>query len=598
MSVEDLVKLAEEIKNNLKLLLEGELSVGFVSITEGIVYLDAPLKKYQEYINNFSSENFKLLNIYDHSLPLSGIRLGFFKTSESSITILAASGDGPVGQLLVFKSRIDLFSERIEEIISKVRVTAPLIIEEEKEEGPPSEFDNIIPHIKDKYKKKKYTMEEAVVIHQIDGEKSIAKISKIAELDVLKVEEIIEKYEKKKYIQLERVTAVSEVPQKKKESEALKLLEELEQEVKVPEQIPFLDNKEELEPVESQALPSSDGAELEESEPEPIPIKKEIISSDIHETFDIFPIFDKTKHKFSRDEGYYLQFCDGRHSINDIIELTNVDKRVLFKIFRKFQKKDGLKLIRFIGKVEIEPVEPLKKPTSKKVDEQPMPPKEVEAVSSEDEVLDILKTLDNELSDLDVGGDELDRDIESISLPAPESEEIKVPAKSIPEPIKEIEADIELSILEEPLTLENKVEDTLEELSSLVDIPEVEEESKPIVFEEALSELDKLIDEATEVVSEINAVQESVSESIEENGEEGAQQEQISTHPIPSETPEPDLIPVKIKNQVTCEMCGAEFPASKRLCPSCHKPAKICPNCGQPVTVFAKICPYCTGLIN
>ena len=593
MSVEKLKNLAEEIKNNLKALLEGELSVGFVSKNEGIVYLDEALKNYGDFIKSFSSENFKLLNIYDHSLPLSGIRLGFFKTSESSITILAASGEGPVGQLLVFKSRIDLFSERIEQLILETpKIETPTVEEEE----PPSVFSNIIPHIKDKYKKKKYTMEEAAVIHQIDGEKSIAEISKIAEIPLLKVEEIIRKYEKKKYIELKRVIAISDAPIKEKEPEILENLERPKQEDKTPESIPFLGKKEEPKPVESQTIPFSDSAELEETRPSSIKIEK--IESEMHQAYDIFPIFDRASQKYSKDEGFYLELCDGRHSINDIIELTNIDKRSLFKIFRKFQKKDGLKLLRFVGKVNIERTEPIKKPTSKKLEEKPTPSKEAEIISSGDETLDILKTLDSELSDLDLVGEEIDEEVETIALPAAEPEELDTPTKQISEPIDEMEANIEQVLSEEPPTSQVKVEDTLDELSSLVDLPETEDESKPIVFEDALSELDKLIDEATEIVSGMDDVQESISDQTDENSDEPAEPEQFPPHPILLETTESDVMPVKIKNEVTCEMCGSTFPTSKRLCPSCHKPAKICPNCGQPVTVFAKICPYCTGLIN
>ena len=79
-------ELADEIRGNLSSLISAKVSIAFVrqqDKTISIVYMDDGLKSYESFITNFSTENFRLLNKYDHSLPLSGIKLGFFKTSEN-----------------------------------------------------------------------------------------------------------------------------------------------------------------------------------------------------------------------------------------------------------------------------------------------------------------------------------------------------------------------------------------------------------------------------------------------------------------------------------------------------------------------------------
>ncbi|MHA1785167.1 MAG: zinc ribbon domain-containing protein [Candidatus Helarchaeota archaeon] len=602
MTSEELINLAQEIKDNLKALLSSDISVGFISQQGGIVYLDDRLKEFEEFISSFCSENFKLLNVYDHSLPLSGTKLGFFKTSPTTITVLFSDGEGPVGQLLVFKTRIDLFAEKIDNLTSKARPIEPPTTTQAVDSIPPSA--QRIPMMKEKYKKKKYTMVEAAVIHLIDGKKTIADICKISELPLLKVEEIIRKYEKKKYIQLKRVISDIEASMKKVETTP-------------STSIPFLESsKLDMKKEKEKTLVVTSTPTSPKVEKEDVSQEKELSVDLDFESNDIFPIFDIIKQKVSKDEQYYLELCDGRHTIDDITEITRIDKRNLLKIFKKYQKKDGLKLLRLLGseKIKIEP------PVSTEIQEEKkeeisLPSIESKPLTSEsaaDETMGMLQSLSSDLSELDVGIEKLEiEDTTSIELPKAEDEieikdteeEIKIPA-----PVKESVSRGEEESVEKIDLGEEQIEDTLEELSTLVDLPG--EESKSMVFEDALSELDKLIDEATEVVSDIESKREDLGipkvEPSQAPEEQYTSQEQYlpseeytssEQYTPPSITHDDTPIEPILKNQVTCQACGTVYSASKRLCPSCHTPAKICPNCGQPVTVYSKICPYCTNLI-
>ena len=620
MSIQE---LADEIKGNLSTLLTAEVSIAFVKENAGIVYLDDGIKEFESFITNFSSENFKLLNIYDHSLPLSGTKLGFFKTSPTSLIVIYSHGDGPVGQLLVFKSRIDMFASKIDEILLTAE-GKPQVEEKPIEESIPPSAQRI-PTIPDKFRKKKYTMEEATVIHNIDGVRTIAEICKITEIPLLKVNEIIKKYEKKKYIKLKRIIAETIIPKKESpiDLERIKPIPSVQQ---GSQNIQFLGKKEEISEISvpesiSSSVPFSDKIVIEEKQEISPEIKEEIVEEEPRVSLDyqsneIFPIFDSSGSKASKNELFYLELCDGRNTINDIIEITKIERNNLFKIFKKYQKKDGLKLLRFIAQDHIrftptETIPEVKEETKPKIE---APPKEIPVTQKVTTGADILQDLSDDLSELDFGGEGLDE------LNLPQAEPEKIESLELPQIEGEPEVssdsselDSDLDILNTELDLDDKVEDTISELSSLIDDSGASEGDEAVVFEDALSELDQLIDEATEAVADVEPISvEDYSKPIEDpipledsiSVEDKLKQYDASYGNTTSETfevPIPaDEAPIEaiFSNKVTCGMCGSEFPASRRLCPSCKKPAMNCPNCGQPVAVIAKICPYCTNLIS
>jgi len=609
-------ELADEIKGNLSSLLNAEVSIAFVKENAGIVYLDDGIKEFEAFITNFSSENFKLLNIYDHSLPLSGTKLGFFKTSPTSLIVIHSHGEGPVGQLLVFKSRIDMFADKIDDLLTNAEVK-PQIEEKPVEESIPPSAQRI-PTIDDKYRKKKYTMEEATVIHNIDGKRTIADICKNTEIPLLKVNEIIKKFEKKKYIKLKRIISETIIPKKETPSdlEGIKTTPSVRQGSK---NIQFLGKKEEIAeapvlPSSTSSVPFSDKIIVEEME-EKIPKTKEEIFEEEgqrvsleSQTNEVFPIFDISRSKYSKNEQYYLELCDGRNTIDDIIEITKIERNSLFKLFKKYQKKDGLKLLRFVAqdRFDFTPMETTTEVIKEKKPEIETTPKEIAVIEKTTDDADILQSLSDDLSELDTD----DAVLDELSLP---QEEPKITnSLELPQiegkpaiPVVEPELDTDLDLFNTELDLDDKVEDTISELSSLIDDSGASDEEEAVVFEDALSELDQLIDEATEAVADVEQIPiEDYSPPIEDTimpEDSIPVEEKLKQYDASFEVPIPaDEAPIEavFSNKVTCGMCGSDFPASRRLCPSCKKPAMNCPNCGQPVAVIAKICPYCTNLIS
>ncbi len=632
-----ILELANEIKGSLSSLLSAEVSIAFVKDKVGIIYIDDKLLEFEQFITTFSSENFKLLNVYDHSLPLSGTKLGFFKTSPTALIVIHSHGTGPVGQILVFKSRIDLFADRIDEALLNAKGRVKLEEKALEESIPPSA--QRIPIIEDKYRKKKYTMEEATVIHNINGKRTIAEICKITEIPLVRVDEIISKYEKKKYIKLKEIASDLIPPQEESpiESKEVQPISQIPQEPKGINLLGALEDKEggsaDVAVPFFDKLPKGEKSELEQinddiSEIAAVPFFDKISPKDHEAEFEeeyqklslehpikeIFHIFDFSISKAGKNEYFYLELCDGRHTIEDIIEISKIDRNELFKLFKKYQKKDGLRLLRFISEdqINLEPIESVstvKKQKPKKEGVSTIPSVTEKFVDDEE----ILQSLSEEISELDIDAEELDE----LNLPKGEEESEPLEPLELPQaeeepllPMEEDELDVDLEKLTAELERteldnEDKVEDTISELSSLIDEPSTSEEEEQVVFEDALSELDQLIDEATEAVSDVEPIeiedysshilQETPLENSTSVNQDNKQDNEGYQVPIPAEETPIEAI---YSNEVTCGNCGEVFPSSKRLCPSCKKPAMLCPNCGQPVAIIAKICPYCTSLIS
>ncbi|MHA1271400.1 MAG: hypothetical protein ACTSPY_16525, partial [Candidatus Helarchaeota archaeon] len=206
-SLEDIVKI---IAADMKKLLSNPIHIGLVDKSAKIKYIDPLLKeKYEDFILSFVSGNFDLLTIGEHSLPLSGVNIGFFKLSERSLIILY-SESGPVGQLLAFKGRMNKYADDIDRLIDEEPKFKKSKVLEKTAYRVPIKLEGI--------EQKKFSMVEAKVIHLIDGKNTIEVICKKTNLPRLKVDEIIKKYQKKGWIKLKRIiiTEEAEAPKKTK----------------------------------------------------------------------------------------------------------------------------------------------------------------------------------------------------------------------------------------------------------------------------------------------------------------------------------------------------------------------------------------------
>ena len=111
--VESIVK---EISKEMSDLLLKRVYVGIMDRIGQIYYADDSLDTHTDFITNFIKNNFNVLDVGDHSIPLSNVNLIFFKTSKNFAVILFTR-EGRVGQLLAFKRRMEEFGKRIEQAL-------------------------------------------------------------------------------------------------------------------------------------------------------------------------------------------------------------------------------------------------------------------------------------------------------------------------------------------------------------------------------------------------------------------------------------------------------------------------------------------------
>lgn len=180
--------VVKSIKNELGHLLGSNIAVAIVSGDGIISYIDNELQKFSDFILTFVKENFQRLLLGDHSLPLSGTNIAFFKVSEKSLIILN-SDKGPVGQLLAFKGQMQKYVNKIDKLIET------LTSEEETKASAKAAVR--VPELAVSIANKKFEMEEAKVLNLVNGKNTVSDISGRTGILQLKVDEILRKYQKR-----------------------------------------------------------------------------------------------------------------------------------------------------------------------------------------------------------------------------------------------------------------------------------------------------------------------------------------------------------------------------------------------------------------
>jgi len=178
-------------------------------------YFTDELADYKKYIIDFTTNNFNLLDVGDHSIPLGGIDLAFFKP-EDNFLIIIHTKVGPIGQLLLFKNFMDRYAQRIKLLIgdvksqSKIKIHTLEKVEEKKPEPEQKGTGNIqlMPVTVKKFTgSEKFKLSTSEVLQLCDGSNSIEQICIKTSMPKLKVDGIIKDLEKKGYIKLKRVIA-------------------------------------------------------------------------------------------------------------------------------------------------------------------------------------------------------------------------------------------------------------------------------------------------------------------------------------------------------------------------------------------------------
>jgi hypothetical protein len=214
---EDFYSIVKEILATFGQIFVSRPYFSIIDMAGTIHYIDQPLEQFSEFIQNFTKDNFNLLNVGDHSLPLGGINLGFFKISPKTMIIIHTQ-KGPSGQLLSFKVKMFEWAPRIDKLIGDIStVVSRVQIAESSEEGEPGVLPETLSKekvaglktvpvlIKNLSGKEKFPIEEAEILQFCDGKHAVETICTETGYPRLKVDEIIRRYQKKKWIEIRRV---------------------------------------------------------------------------------------------------------------------------------------------------------------------------------------------------------------------------------------------------------------------------------------------------------------------------------------------------------------------------------------------------------
>ncbi|MHA1311960.1 MAG: hypothetical protein ACTSWR_10280 [Candidatus Helarchaeota archaeon] len=215
MVEEALYQITKRIASEIGPMLTSRPYIGIIDKYGKIKYKDEAIDKYSDFISSFVNKNFNFLRVGDHSIPISGLNMVFFKISPKIVLVMFMK-QGLVGQLLAFKKRMAKYASEIDPLI----VLEPLEGQEQPEEAevieevapPPKEEIKkaeeeeevkVIPQLIKKIRKKdKFPLKDIVVLNLCDGENTVKQIADKANVDVLTVWNILDEYKKKKYIKI------------------------------------------------------------------------------------------------------------------------------------------------------------------------------------------------------------------------------------------------------------------------------------------------------------------------------------------------------------------------------------------------------------
>ncbi len=287
--------LVKEIKTKMKSIIADTPYLAILDLNGKYYYYDKQLDAQKDIIEDFY-KNLNI-NIGQYSLPISA-PLGFFRISENILVAIYLE-KGQSGNILLFQGIVKNYTPKINEYIEnivqmeEIEKNAHKIIKLKKREIPKSLEEIQCPLLRQQYKDKKYAYNEGLVLKLCDGEKTIAEIIKQVKLPKAEILSIINTYKDKGWIEI--ITTISEDELYKSKIIGKTYISAT----------PDISEKENEGDIELY----------------PILLEKYI---------------DK---KFSFEEGQVIQFCDGKHSIKQIAELTKKSETEILDVINKYQLK-------------------------------------------------------------------------------------------------------------------------------------------------------------------------------------------------------------------------------------------------------------------
>lgn len=213
MNPQDFHTIATEITQTLGKILVTHPYVGIIDYNGTIYHIDEPLQPFLDVMKNFVTSNFNLLQIGDHSFPLGAVNIAFFKVSSKAMVVLYTL-KGLAGQLLAFKMKMFDWTKRIDGLLDQLNIPPPPIPTQKLEleirysgTSKPQFRSGIttVPILIKKLKgKEKFSIEVAQVLQFCDGKHTLHEICEETGYSLLKVNEILRDYKKKKWVEIKR----------------------------------------------------------------------------------------------------------------------------------------------------------------------------------------------------------------------------------------------------------------------------------------------------------------------------------------------------------------------------------------------------------
>ena len=209
---DEFYEISNAIASELGPMLSTRPYVAIVDFKGDFKYVESELEHFRDFMTNFVRTNFPLLAVGDHSMPISGTNLAFFKVSEKALIVIYIK-KGLIGQLLVFKNRMMKYEAKLNALIPEEPSTTPMVFPEltptpqAAEAAPAVEAAEptaqVIPILLKKIgKKAKFPLQEVVILNYCDGENTINDIMREGKLDKTQLWEILDKYKKKGWIKI------------------------------------------------------------------------------------------------------------------------------------------------------------------------------------------------------------------------------------------------------------------------------------------------------------------------------------------------------------------------------------------------------------
>ncbi|MHA1894236.1 MAG: hypothetical protein ACTSX4_07040 [Candidatus Helarchaeota archaeon] len=199
-----LEEIVDSISKDLTLKIGLRIYSAIVDPNGKILVSQTGIESFQHLIENFVKTNFPYLSFGDHSVPISGHNILFFRTNKGIIVIY--SPKGRIGQFLSSKNLLKEFAPQIDEELEDVTVDQEIIAT--KKIGidlPKLEYSrkiwDVYPTIVMKLSgKEKIPLDEAMVINKCDGKTSLQQISEMLQKSINSLMDILQKYHHDRWI--------------------------------------------------------------------------------------------------------------------------------------------------------------------------------------------------------------------------------------------------------------------------------------------------------------------------------------------------------------------------------------------------------------